>query len=133
MSGGFAVSSISAGSPETMSFGRPVLPPDVGAFHACDVTYGRCDASRSGARKPVGKHVRPATEPSDIPIIADGLANSMMASNSRCGSRDEIGCGVAPNRQIATYAIKKSRLFGTATVTMSPSFTPASERYTARL
>jgi hypothetical protein len=49
--GGASRSSI-AGSPDTISFGRPVEPPDVGAFHALDTTSGNGSASagRRGAR-----------------------------------------------------------------------------------
>ena len=32
-SAGAMLGSTSAGDPDRMSFGRPVLPPDVGAFH----------------------------------------------------------------------------------------------------
>ena len=40
--------SIEAGSPATISFGRPVDPPEVGAFHAGDVTSGRGVSSTLG-------------------------------------------------------------------------------------
>src|SRR4051794_6487725 len=35
-----AASSNSAGSPDTISFGRPVEPPDVGAFQAGEIASG---------------------------------------------------------------------------------------------
>src|ERR1700722_20855696 len=35
-----------AGSPDTISLGRPVDPPDVGAFHAGDVTSGSGSSGR---------------------------------------------------------------------------------------
>ena len=36
-----------AGSPDTISFGRPVEPPDVGAFHAGETASGSGASSRS--------------------------------------------------------------------------------------
>ena len=38
------------GCPATISFGRPVEPPDVGAFHAGAMRSGRSLSSRSSAR-----------------------------------------------------------------------------------
>ena len=45
---GRASASMVAGSPATISFGRPVEPPDVGAFHAGEVTSGRGASSIDG-------------------------------------------------------------------------------------
>src|SRR2546423_15260313 len=42
-------SSLSDGSPATISFGRPVEPPDVGAFQAGDTASGRGESSVDGA------------------------------------------------------------------------------------
>src|SRR3954453_13174167 len=41
--------SINDGSPATISLGRPVDPPDVGAFHAGDTASGSGSSSRSAA------------------------------------------------------------------------------------
>ena len=93
--------SMVAGSPETISLGRPVLPPLVGAFHAGEMASGSPAWSAGGATKPAGMHRRPGTLPSATPTTAFGSASSMMASNSRGGRRQEIGWGMAPSRQIA--------------------------------
>jgi hypothetical protein len=91
----------SAGSPDTISFGRPVLPPEVGAFHAGEIEIGEVARIGLGARKPIGTQQRPSIEPSGTPTTADGFASSMIASNSRWGRRHEIGCGMAPSRHVA--------------------------------
>ena len=49
------------GSPDTMSFGRPVDPPEVGAFHAVATASGNGRASASaGGRQPTGRLGVPA-------------------------------------------------------------------------
>ena len=51
-----------AGSPATISFGRPVEPPEVGAFHDGEVTSGRGASSSEGAaRSPAGRQARPGS------------------------------------------------------------------------
>jgi hypothetical protein len=48
-----------------------------------------------------------------------------MARRSAAGSREEMGCGVAPSFQAATAASKKSMPFGSPMVTSESGFTPS--------
>src|SRR5581483_11170749 len=76
--------SYSAGSPETISFGLPVEPPDVGAFHAGDVTSTSGSSERSGSGTyPAGMARRPWASSAGTPITTEGSASSRMASSSR--------------------------------------------------
>ena len=51
-----ATDSVTAGPPATISFGRPVLPPEVGAFHALAAFGG------SGASESVGIGLEPGRD-----------------------------------------------------------------------
>ena len=83
---GGASGSQSAGSPDTMSFGRPVDPPEVGAFQAGEVTSGRGSSGRSGSgRYPAGSVRRPSASSGGTPMTTDGSASSRIASSSRAG------------------------------------------------
>src|SRR5262247_264746 len=94
-----------AGWVATMSFGRPVLPPDVGALSDAPVTGGRGAAgSDESASKPAATVARPGASEGSTPTTSDGLARSMIALRSTAGNRDEIGCGVAPSFQVAIAA-----------------------------
>ncbi len=95
--------SIIAGSPDTISFGRPVEPPDVGAFHAGEMTSGNGSVDvPSGGRYPMGRLSTPSITPGSSPTTTFGEASSTIAANSRMGRRDDTGCGTAPNFQQAT-------------------------------
>ncbi len=73
------------GSPATMTFGRPVDPPEVGAFHA-----GGAGAGGGGVSGPVGEGVPAST-------TAAGSTTSRIAAISDGGSRWENGWGTAPS------------------------------------
>src|SRR5438552_8728915 len=108
----------SAGSPDTISLGRPVEPPEVGAFHAGDVTSGNGPSSRPGSgRYPTGSARRPPATCSPTPITAAGSARSRIAWSSRSGSLADTGCGMAPIFQQAAKATYQSVEFGSAMVT----------------
>src|SRR5271154_5136315 len=118
---GGASGSHSAGSPDTMSFGRPVDPPDVGAFHAGETASGSGPSDRSGSgRYPMGSVRRPPADSCGTPITTEGSASSRIASSSRAGSLAETGWGTAPIFQQAANATNQSTELGRATVIMSP-------------
>ena len=86
--------SVTAGPPATISFGRPVLPPEVGAFHAGGDLRGQRRVGRSRVRLvarrgrtcgpgAAGRGRRRATE----------SASSMIASSSRRRQLGATGCG----------------------------------------
>ena len=104
-----------------MSFGRPVEPPEVGAFHSRDTASGRGESS-AGPPRSAPTHLRPAIS---APTTSTGSASSMTAASSVAGSRADTGCGVAPSFQTATQAWTNARPFGRAIVTMRPADTPS--------
>src|SRR5689334_6851466 len=96
---GAASGSMSAGAVLRMSFGRPVLPPEVMPFHGSDTVSRRASPASGGAGagfQSRGKHVEPGCSAGSTPTINAGAASSMMPSSSRFGSRDDTGVGVAP-------------------------------------
>ena len=81
-SGGGSSGSSCAGSPDTISFGRPVDPPDVGAFHAGDVGVGQ-----RAVVQVVGRlRSRPAGSP--VPSSAPG---STPSTTLAAGEVDDVG------------------------------------------
>ena len=107
-----------AGWVETMSFGRPVLPPEVGAFQLAAIR-GSSGASSSGSSSPgVGGSVSEMTS-------ADA-ASSTIAARSGAGIRWLSGCGTAQSLVLASTASKKAIPFGSAMLTMSSGLTPSS-------
>ena len=122
-----ATASHVAGCVATMSFGRPVLPPEVGALNAAAITAGSGSADSDGSgSKPAGTAARPGASDGSTPTTSEELASSTMALRSTAGSRDEIGCGVAPSFQTATVASKNSMPFGSPMVTKESRVTPRS-------
>ena len=118
--------SMVAGVPATMSFGRPVLPPEVGAFHAVAIRSGSASHDSAGSGSKRGGTVdRPATEDSGTPTTSAASASSTMASRSAAGSRHEIGWGVAPSFQTAITASRNSAVFGSPMVTKRSGVTPS--------
>ena len=123
ISSGFASGSISAGAVLRISFGRPVLPPDVIPFHGSDTVSSRCSAAPGGAGsgvQPRGRQAEPGWSAGSTPTITAGDASSMMPSSSRFGSRDDTGVGVAPTFHAAIIAARNSTQLGSARTTMSP-------------
>ena len=118
--------SSSAGWVETMSFGRPVLPPDVGAFNeaAAASPSGASDSPGWGS-KPAGIAVRPAASSGSTPTTRLGSASSMIACRSRAGSREDTGWGVAPHFHVAMAASRNSTVFGRPIVTNESRVTPS--------
>src|SRR5262245_44475536 len=109
-----------------MSFGRPVLPPDVGALNDAPISAGNgSDDSVASGWKPPRIAVRPGASDGSTPTTSDGLARSMIARRSAAGSRDETGCGVAPSFQVAITASKKAMPFGNPMVTNESLVTPS--------
>src|SRR5687768_10823000 len=93
-----ASGSSSAGSPATMSLGRPVEPPDVGAFQAGDTASGSGPSSSSaGVRYPSGRQVVPASVPGSAPSATFEPARATISASSRAGSFADTGWGTAPS------------------------------------
>ena len=91
--------------PATMTLGRPVLPPDVGAFHAVATRSGSSPSGTSApGSKPAGTLARPGWSPGSTPITNGGSTRSTMSSRSRFGRRADTGWGVAPSFHSATHA-----------------------------
>src|SRR5690348_7365093 len=80
--------STSPGVPDRISFGRPVLPPDVGAFHDDATASGRGASSYPLASKPAATLRRPA---SSSPMSSGGSASSTTAASSAAGSLADTG------------------------------------------
>ena len=81
-----------------MSFGRPVEPPDVGAFHAGEVASGSGSSEYSAdGSYPFPKHCTPSGSnaamslPGSTPTTTFGEASSTMAASSRGGSFADTG------------------------------------------
>ena len=94
--GGVADVSNSAGSPDTISFGKPPDPPDVGAFHAGEIASGRSSSVNSGGGlRPSGRCTidsgRRANASSGVPMTTMEPASSTMSANSRAGSSADTG------------------------------------------
>src|SRR5262245_61234951 len=108
-----------------MSFGRPVLPPDVGALNDVAIAGGNGaeDTDRFGS-KPPGSVGRPRASAGSTPTTSEGLASSTIARRSADGNREEIGCGVAPSFHAATADSKNPIPFGSPMVTRESGVTP---------
>ena len=82
--------------PETISFGRPVEPPLVGAFQDGAMASGRSlssvDASNNSCADTTGRGDCIGASLTTM----GGLASSTIATSSPAGSFDDTGCGVAP-------------------------------------
>ena len=110
-----------------MSFGRPVEPPEVGAFQAGDVTSGSGVSSTDGwARsRPAGSFVR-----APIRIDAhDDLRVGELDDLAQLGVREPVRhrLGDRSTFQDAAAVTYQAIEFGRAIVTMSPIPRPASE------
>jgi hypothetical protein len=82
--------------PETISLGRPVEPPEVGAFHDGEITSGRSlsssDAASSSALDTTGAGALTGVS---LTTMRE-FASSTIAASSPCGRRADTGCGTAP-------------------------------------
>ena len=109
----------------TISLGRPVLPPEVRAFHEPGTTGGSASsASVTSGSNPAGTAGRPGTSAGSTPTTSAGSASSRIVRRSEAGSRAEMGWGVAPSFQAAMVASKNAMLFGSAIVTKLSGRTP---------
>src|SRR5690242_21410112 len=95
------VGSTRAGVPDRISLGRPVLPPEVGAFHVAAQRSGSGPSSYPLASNPAGTLARPGRS---TPTSSGGSASSTSAASSAGGSLALTGAGVAPSFQIAAQA-----------------------------
>ena len=120
------IDSSTAACVATMSFGRPVLPPEVGAFHEDAIAGGSASSERPGSgSKPAGRLARPPASASSTPTTRLGSASAMIASRSARGSLAETGCGVAPTFHAAITASKNAMPFGSPIVTKESGRTPS--------
>src|SRR5258707_7111214 len=121
------------GSPERISFGRPVDPPDVGAFQVPAAAGGSGSSLRPGSgARPAGHLTRPGTRSAWTPTTRAESATSTIVASSRPGRRAETGCGTAPSFQQATAASTNSTELGMAIVTRSSRPTPSAANARAR-
>ena len=90
---------------DTIILGRPVEPPDVGAFQKRLTLSGRSasDKARSGM-KLAGRVWIPNAKSAPLPTNSAGFARRTIAICSTLGSFAEIGWGVAPSFQVAIQA-----------------------------
>ena len=70
---GVASGSVRPGAVVTMSLGRPVLPPDVIAFHGFDTVSGSGSAAPGGAGSPPSRAARTSSRVADRPDDELGL------------------------------------------------------------
>ncbi len=119
--------------PDSISLGRPVLPPDLIAFHTGEIASGSAASDNAGsgtkpagtlgtARVDAGDPRRPASprrrSPGcSRPTSRAGGRNSSRPCNSASGSRADSGWGTAPSFQHATAAWIHSTELGSTMVT----------------
>ena len=85
-----------------MSFGRPVLPPEVITFHDGLVAGGNgCSSNDGDGCQSSGIHGRPS-EAGGPPTTSSGFASATIAARSTAGNADDTGCGTAPIFQRAS-------------------------------
>ena len=103
--------------PASISFGRPVLPPEAIDFNDGDTASGRgaSDTSGPGSKSPGTDATTPRG--SGRPTSSARGRRSSRPTYSASGSRDDSGWGIAPSFQIATTAATHSIELGSATVT----------------
>ncbi|MCQ0015381.1 hypothetical protein [Actinomadura madurae] len=88
-----------------MILGRPVLPPEVGAFQQGETTSGSGSSLIDGSgSKPGGSVAKPGCTPSSTPTSSFDRARSRIAWRSATGSLHDSGCGVAPTLSAAQNA-----------------------------
>src|SRR6202000_3163542 len=88
--------------PDSISLGRPVLPPDPIAFQTGDTASGSSSSDNSGSGlKPAGTLVISGCS---RPTSKLGGRNSSRPASSASGSRADSGWGTAPSFQHATAA-----------------------------
>src|ERR1700742_637622 len=86
--------------PDSISLGRPVLPPDPIAFQTGDTASGSSSSDNSGSGlKPAGTLVISGCS---RPTSKLGGRNSSRPASSASGSRADSGWGTAPRFQHAT-------------------------------
>src|SRR5437660_10652378 len=96
-----------------MSFGRPVLPPDVGALNDAATSGGNAsERTDSSGSKPAGIVVRPGVSAGSTPTTREGLARLTIALHSAGGRREDIGRGVAPRFQSGSGASRSRKPLG---------------------
>ena len=101
--------------PDSMSLGRPVLPPDPIAFHTGETASGNAASDNAGSGvKPAGTlGIRGLSRPTS----KAGGRKSSRPCNSASGNRADSGCGTAPSFQHATAAWIHSIELGSTMVT----------------
>src|SRR5665213_2677644 len=87
------------GVPDTISLGRPVDPPEVGAFHDGDTASGRSLSSRDASSRACDETTGFELSNGTLLTTIGVCAKSTMALSSASGRRDDTGCGTAPSFQ----------------------------------
>lgn len=103
--------------PASISFGRPVLPPEAIDFSDGDTASGSgaSETAGPGSKSPGTDGTRPRG--SGRPTSSARSRRSSRWPYSASGSRADSGCGIAPSFQVATTACTHSIEFGSAIVT----------------
>jgi hypothetical protein len=101
--------------PDSMSLGRPVLPPDPIAFHTGETASGNAASDNAGSGvKPAGTL---GISGWSRPTSRAGGRRSSRPCNSVAGNRADSGWGTAPSFQHATAAWIHSTELGSTMVT----------------
>ena len=95
-------SSVQPAAPATMIFGRPVLPPDVGAFQLGGSAAGSGSGERAGSGVQVGGS--DGRSAASRPTTSGAPAMSTSAASSAGGSFADTGWGTAPSFQTPSTA-----------------------------
>ena len=119
-----AVGSTVAGVPEKMTFGRPVLPPDTGAFHDDACTSGSSPPPSDGSM--TSNRRTPGSVASSKPTTSAGSVSSTIARSSSGSVLGDNACGVAPAFHTAAQSTTNSIVLAMPIVTTSSTVTPSS-------
>jgi len=103
--------------PASMSFGRPVLPPEAIDFHTGDTDSGSGSADNPGSGSKSAAILGDTPLGSVRPTISAGGRNASSALSSASGSRADSGCGTAPSFHVASTACTHSIELGSSRVT----------------
>src|ERR1700761_3875959 len=104
--------------PDSISLGRPVLPPDPIAFQTGDTASGSSSSDNSGSGlKPAGTLVISGCS---RPTSKLGGRNSSRPASSASGSRADSGWGTAPSFQHGTAAWIHPVQLGSTNLTEAP-------------
>src|SRR5215469_1734909 len=118
-------SSSRPGTVETTILGRPVLPPDAGAFQQEATAAGSGSSESPGSGENVAGTTAGPGATSSKPATIAGCASSIRASRSGRDSERATGRGVAPNFQTAYTASMNGIPLGNPIIARDPAPRPS--------